>query len=213
MKYSTFALLSILGSQLVQAVPVPGVVVLTVYQTLYVDSKGNPLTTVGIEPTSTETSSYTSSVNVPISTVQAAVSVPTEPAAPTTSKTTSTVATSTAAATSAPTTGSGETFHGDGTYYDAGLGACGKVNTDSDFIVAISQQRYNKQTPNGNPNNNPLCGQKLNVSYEGKSVQVTIVDSCPGCSYDSLDLSPAAFSQIADKDLGRIQLEWEFASS
>lgn len=106
----------------------------------------------------------------------------------------------------------GATFSGEGTYYDPDMGACGKVNSADEMIVAISHELYDKYTPNGNPNKNSLCGKKIEASYEGKSVTVTIVDRCVGCAHDDLDLSPAAFEKIADKDLGRINLTWQWAN-
>ena len=37
------------------------------------------------------------------------------------------------------------------------------------------------------------------------------MDTCPGCQgeYD-LDLSPAAFNKLANPDVGRIKISWEF---
>lgn len=101
-------------------------------------------------------------------------------------------------------------FSGDGTYYAPGMGACGEVNTESDYIVAVSKDLFDQYTPNGNPNKNTLCGKKIQAYYEGKSVEVTVVDRCEGCAYGSLDFSPTAFSQIADQSLGRIPITWNW---
>ncbi|CAP62076.1 uncharacterized protein PODANS_5_460 [Podospora anserina S mat+] len=90
----------------------------------------------------------------------------------------------------------------------AGLGACGQLHQDSEFVVALSHADFDPQTPGGNPNNNPLCGRRLRASFEGKSVKVAVIDRCPACSAGSLDLSPAAFSQLADLGRGRIQGSW-----
>lgn len=105
---------------------------------------------------------------------------------------------------------SGSTFSGEGTYYDPEMGACGKVNSGTEMVVAVSHELYDKHTPNGNPNKNSLCGKKIRAFYEGSSVEVSIVDRCVGCAHDDLDLSPSAFEKIADKDLGRINLTWEW---
>ncbi len=59
--------------------------------------------------------------------------------------------------------------------------------------MALSYADFDPYTPNGNPNNNSLCGKKLRASYNGKSVDVTVVDRCTGCASGSLDLSPTAF--------------------
>ncbi|KAK3376889.1 RlpA-like double-psi beta-barrel-protein domain-containing protein-containing protein [Lasiosphaeria ovina] len=100
---------------------------------------------------------------------------------------------------------------GEFTFYSPGLGACGITSTDSDLVVALAKGMFDAQTPNGNPNNNPLCGKKINASFQGKSVTVTIVDSCPGCAGAGLDLSPTAFSQLADQTLGHVSGTWDFA--
>lgn len=120
------------------------------------------------------------------------------------------ISTSTTPATSSSATASGS-FSGEGTFYDTGLGSCGVTNTDTDYIVAISHELYDKYTPNGNPNDNSLCGKKIKASYEGKSVEVTVVDRCEGCAYYDLDFSPSAFSDLVSQNLGRIDITWEWA--
>ncbi|GJE91487.1 RlpA-like double-psi beta-barrel (DPBB) domain-containing protein [Phanerochaete sordida] len=105
------------------------------------------------------------------------------------------------------------TKSGDGTWFTPGLGACGKWNDDSDHIVAIGTALFD-QFPgyNGaNPNNNPACGRKIKANYKGKSVTVTVVDRCTGCSQWSLDFSPAAFTALAPQSVGRLHdVSWEF---
>lgn len=81
------------------------------------------------------------------------------------------------------------------TYYTPGLGACGQTHSESDLVVALNAADFDPSTPNGNPNNNPLCGRRIRASYNGKSVDVTLVDRCPGCNSGDLDLSPSAFSK------------------
>lgn len=105
---------------------------------------------------------------------------------------------------------SSETYSGDGTYYAPGMGACGETSSESDYIVAISKDLFDQYTPDGNPNHNTLCGKKIQAYYEGKSVDVTVVDRCEGCAYGSLDFSPTAFSQLADESLGRIKITWNW---
>jgi expansin (peptidoglycan-binding protein) len=62
----------------------------------------------------------------------------------------------------------------------------------------------------GNPNQNPLCGKNARVTYQGKTVTVTLTDRCQGCAYGDLDFSPHAFSQLADQSVGRISgISWE----
>ncbi|WFD19465.1 Lytic transglycosylase [Malassezia caprae] len=100
---------------------------------------------------------------------------------------------------------------GDGTYYEPGLGSCGKTNSGSDMIVAISHSMYDKKANSDNPNTSPYCGRRIKASYEGKSVVVTVVDRCTGCQFSDLDFSPAAFKKLASMDKGRLkQVKWSF---
>lgn len=110
--------------------------------------------------------------------------------------------------TSASSGGSGAEFSGDATYYAPGLGACGWTNTESDFIAALNVDQFNGF--GSMSNGNPVCGKKATIQYQGKTVTVTITDKCPGCSHGDLDLSPAAFQQLADESLGRIHIDWSF---
>lgn len=99
---------------------------------------------------------------------------------------------------------------GDGTYYDPGLGSCGKTNSASDMIVAISHSLYDSKATS-DPNSNPFCGKKIKASYNGKSVVVTVVDRCTGCQHEDLDFSPAAFKEFAPTSEGRLKdVQWSF---
>ncbi|VDB86517.1 unnamed protein product [Peniophora sp. CBMAI 1063] len=102
---------------------------------------------------------------------------------------------------------------GDGTFYATGLGACGITNTDTDYIVAVSQELFDSYPGAGaNPNNNPVCNKKIKATYGGKSVTVTVTDRCTGCSLTSLDFSPSAFDKLADESVGRIHnVKWAWA--
>lgn len=90
-----------------------------------------------------------------------------------------------------------------------GLGACGWTNTDTDLIVAISEQLFYQM--GSQSNGNPACGKYINVKNGDKSVKVKVTDCCPGCSERSLDLSPAAFDKLADPSEGRINIKWSWA--
>ncbi|KAG2200001.1 hypothetical protein INT47_000351 [Mucor saturninus] len=98
-------------------------------------------------------------------------------------------------------------YSGDATYYGTGMGSCGHDSSDSDYIVALN---YGQMNNGANPNNNPLCGKKITAKGPNGSVIVTIVDTCPGCAYGDLDLSPAAFAKIADMARGRVPITWSF---
>ncbi|KII84077.1 hypothetical protein PLICRDRAFT_179759 [Plicaturopsis crispa FD-325 SS-3] len=104
-------------------------------------------------------------------------------------------------------------YSGDGTWYETGLGACGIYNTDSDKIVAASARLFDTYPgATANPNNNPICKRRVNIHYQGKTVQAAITDRCAGCAgeYD-LDMSPGAFDVLAPPSAGRIPITWEYA--
>lgn len=169
------------------------------------------VTTVGLETTAatnpaTQAAEATTTAT-PATTTAPQATQTTQATQATTTQATATPATS-ASATSAPSSG---THSGEGTYYSTGLGACGITNVDTDYIIAISHQLYDENVKDANPNNNPLCGKKITAYYEGKSVEVTVVDRCEGCQYNDLDFSPSAFSQLADQDLGRIDITWNWS--
>lgn len=221
MKYTPLTLLTLFVSS-VAASPVPAIewVTVTHFTTVFgVQAAATQASTEAQSASSAASSSASSPETLAIAqqeTVETSVAtstpsstaIATTEAATTSSSTTSAAATSAAATSSGP---SGSDFSGEGTYYDTGLGACGITNSDTDYIVAISHELFDQYTPNGNPNKNSLCGKKIKASYEGKSVEVTVVDRCEGCAYNDLDFSPSAFTLIADKGLGRIDITWEWA--
>ncbi|KAI0665505.1 RlpA-like double-psi beta-barrel-protein domain-containing protein-containing protein [Trametes maxima] len=103
---------------------------------------------------------------------------------------------------------------GDATLYSTGLGACGIVNTDADFVVAVDHQTFDT-FPGAGPNHNadPICNKQLTAkTADGKSVTVTVVDRCAGCALGSIDLSPSAFLQLAPIEVGRLHgVTWTIA--
>jgi hypothetical protein len=99
---------------------------------------------------------------------------------------------------------------GDATFFHTGLGACGKVSNDSQLVCALPGAVFDKKTPNGNPNKNPLCGRKVKVTRGGKSVTVRVVDRCGPCKSNDIDLSPTAFGKLASLGVGRTQVTWKF---
>ncbi|MFE9406471.1 RlpA-like double-psi beta-barrel domain-containing protein [Streptomyces sp. NPDC006530] len=94
--------------------------------------------------------------------------------------------------------------HARATFYSTGLGACGKVSNDADFIVALNSAQFGGGYPG------PQCGKKIKITYKGKSATATIVDECPGCSYPGLDLSPGLFRYFASQDESAIYVDWKF---
>ncbi|KAG7093151.1 hypothetical protein E1B28_009434 [Marasmius oreades] len=97
------------------------------------------------------------------------------------------------------------THTGDVTFYTPGLGACGHTNNANEFVAAAAAPVFDTfPGATANPNNNPICGKQTTVTYQGKSVTVTLVDRCPGCGNGGIDLSPAAFQRLASLDKGRL---------
>lgn len=181
-------------------------------------------TTVTTTSIPAQTASPSQSTAAPVSSttagpVLADVSKPTTTAAPAPASTTSTrePLTTTTTAVVAPVDrssgpGSGS-YTGDMTFYNGNgaYGACGTPVDDSKITVALNVAQFNPYTPNGNPNKNPLCGQQIQVTGpRGNSIVATIVDSCPGCGPNGIDLTPAAFNQLADPAAGKVSIKWTY---
>ncbi|KIW72516.1 hypothetical protein PV04_00701 [Phialophora macrospora] len=106
--------------------------------------------------------------------------------------------------------GNGGPYTGDLTYYEPGLGACGVTSQNSDKIVAISHLVFDAVSVGSNPNANPLCGKKIRARRDNKSVDLTVVDRCTGCQPKDLDVTIDTFAGLADVDLGRVLVEWNW---
>jgi len=106
------------------------------------------------------------------------------------------------------------TCSGPGTFYDIGLNACGDTNIEPAMIAAVSWKLFDgfEGFTGGNPNENPICNRKIRATYQGKSVDVAIVDRCAGCEDEcALDFSMAAFEKLAAFAAGRIfDVQWSF---
>ncbi|PPJ54636.1 hypothetical protein CBER1_07656 [Cercospora berteroae] len=101
---------------------------------------------------------------------------------------------------SAITLGAAMAITGDLTYYETGLGACGKTSYEGDYVCAIGHGMYEAATIGGNPNNNPYCGKQIRATLPatGKTVTVTVVDSCGGCADNALDFAGGAWNDITN---------------
>ncbi|KAJ1970138.1 hypothetical protein IWQ62_000178 [Dispira parvispora] len=105
-------------------------------------------------------------------------------------------------------------FTGESTYYDAtvGTGSCGEESGKDDAVVALSEEFME----NGdNSNENPLCGKKIKISVEGydKVGTATVVDTCPGCPKNNVDINEEwARSMWGEKFMtdGVNKITWEF---
>ncbi|MEV6428055.1 expansin EXLX1 family cellulose-binding protein [Nocardia sp. NPDC051463] len=88
---------------------------------------------------------------------------------------------------------------GEARYYAFGQGvACSFPRLPVDgFYAGMSTQEYG---------NADLCGAYLDVHGPRGDVRVLIADRCPGCAPGQLDLSAAAFEQIAERSDGVAQV-------
>lgn len=111
-------------------------------------------------------------------------------------------------------TPSSDVYSGDATFYQPDLGACGMTNQSSEMVVAVSHLLYDsfRQDP-GNPNTNDVCKKKIRATYQGRSVDVMVVDRCVGCDRYSLDFTLAAFQKLGRQEEGRLHgMTWTFLS-
>ncbi|KAF8468078.1 expansin family protein [Russula ochroleuca] len=100
-----------------------------------------------------------------------------------------------------------EEFHGlekrtagTGTEYHPGHGSCGGTNGDNDVVVAISAQIFD---------GGAHCNKQVHISYNGQSVDATIVDEFSGGPND-LELSPAVFGRLSPNSDNPIDVNWNF---
>ncbi|KAK5168684.1 uncharacterized protein LTR77_005993 [Saxophila tyrrhenica] len=69
---------------------------------------------------------------------------------------------------------------------------------------------YGTALSDSNWNNGANCGGCVKVSHGGKSITAMIVDQCPGCGPNHLDLFPDAFSKLAPPSQGIIGTNWHY---
>ncbi|KAF9305056.1 hypothetical protein BGZ74_011552 [Mortierella antarctica] len=88
------------------------------------------------------------------------------------------------------------------------MGACEfpYINSVHDMIAALNKPDFGSFP---RAMNSPACGQCIRVMGPNGTVDVQIVDMCPGCKSGDVDLSPGAFSKIAHLDTGRIPISWQ----
>ncbi|KAG9104275.1 hypothetical protein FRC06_004025 [Ceratobasidium sp. 370] len=98
------------------------------------------------------------------------------------------------------------THRGWATYYNpsAGVGACGWSNKDKERVAAIGTHLYQTMMIDKNPNHCKACGKTASVTWKGKTIKVKIVDRCPVCGDNDLDLSPTAFKDLAALSVGKL---------
>jgi expansin (peptidoglycan-binding protein) len=101
---------------------------------------------------------------------------------------------------------SSEQTKGIATFYDysgAGEVACSfDIGSNTD-VAAINTTGYAESAS---------CGSCLDVSGPKGKITLRIVDQCPGCAENHLDLSAQAFAKIADPKAGRVPITYQLVS-
>ena len=200
MKY--FSLLPLLG--LAAAMPVEekrDVVIQDVVVTMFVT------TTIWIDPADPTPAAFfeqaSSSASASSPAAPSTTTTP-PPAAPTT--TTPAAAAAPSPPPAAPASGGIMSGTGDLTFYDVGMGigCCGMPKASpGDHVVAVAAPNM-QAGYSGNPNNNPLCGKSITITYNGVSATGMIYDCCPTCNYGDVDLSTGFFDHFGTQAQGRL---------
>ncbi|KAI9272497.1 RlpA-like double-psi beta-barrel-protein domain-containing protein-containing protein [Sporodiniella umbellata] len=114
---------------------------------------------------------------------------------------------------SAPVIKRGGVYRGTATWYKPATeggsqGACGGVHIDSNsYIVALNRAQY------GNMNaNSKWCGKSIKITGAKGTATAKIMDACPGCSTNDLDLTPVLFKKVVgDMMKGVGPITWQLA--
>jgi hypothetical protein len=197
-----FSLLPLLG--LAAAMPVNekrDVVIQDVVVTEYVT------TTIWIDPADPTPAAFfeqaSSSASASSSSAAPSTTTTPPPAAPTTTPPAAAPTAPPAAPASSGTIMSGT---GDLTFYDVGMGigSCGMPQASpSDMVVALNTANMDSGY-SGNPNDNPLCGKSITITYNGVSATGILYDSCPTCNEGDVDLSTGFFDHFGTQAQGRL---------
>jgi expansin len=102
--------------------------------------------------------------------------------------------------------GGGALHTGEATYYNEadGGGNCSFDPTPQDLMVgAMNQTDYA---------NSAICGAYVELTGPNGTITIRIVDRCPECPAGNIDLSPLAFSKIAELVKGRVPITWRIVS-
>jgi len=88
------------------------------------------------------------------------------------------------------------------TFFAVGMGACGKQNSDDDFIVALN-------TPSWAGGSH--CFDTITITVNGKTTQAQIVDRCVSCGSEDLDFSPGLFHYFGGTEAqGVLHGSWHY---
>ncbi|KLO11473.1 hypothetical protein SCHPADRAFT_905974 [Schizopora paradoxa] len=85
--------------------------------------------------------------------------------------------------------------------FNPGLGACGQASGENDFVIALSTSLFD---------NGAHCLQWVNIEARGKTAFAQVVDVCPTCSSDNIEMSPPLFDVFNFPSVGQQQVQWFF---
>ncbi|KAH7103657.1 Non-catalytic module family EXPN protein [Auriculariales sp. MPI-PUGE-AT-0066] len=95
-----------------------------------------------------------------------------------------------------------DSYKGRATWFNVGLGSCGKTDNDNDFIVALNPGKTRGH-----------CDRWIHVKKGNKEVYAKVRDTCPSCAPAAIDLSPAAFKKLGTLDAGVLNITWTFTAT
>ncbi|OAL02519.1 barwin-like endoglucanase [Phaeosphaeriaceae sp. SRC1lsM3a] len=104
-------------------------------------------------------------------------------------------------------TSSANSKRGDATFYGGNTsgGMCSFTG------YTIPSGIYGTALSDSNWANAQACGQCVSVTGpSGNKITAMVVDQCPGCGTNHLDLYPDAFAKLADPSKGIIKVDWDF---
>ncbi|KAH7881632.1 uncharacterized protein C8R40DRAFT_1165047 [Lentinula edodes] len=81
-------------------------------------------------------------------------------------------------------------------------GACGIEYGPDDLVAGVPTSVFNS---------GEVCSKTVAVTYQGKSGQFQVVDSCSSCNVSDISLAPAAFAKFLPEEDGiMMQVDWVF---
>ncbi|CAG8971270.1 hypothetical protein HYALB_00001436 [Hymenoscyphus albidus] len=96
---------------------------------------------------------------------------------------------------------------GEATFYGGNV----QGGTCSFSTYTIPSSLYGAALSDSNWDNSANCGACISVTGpSGNAVTAMIVDQCPGCGTNHLDLFPTGFSALADPSKGIIPVSWSY---
>lgn len=105
---------------------------------------------------------------------------------------------------------SSKNFSGKATWFipsteGGSMGACGKYEADDEYIVAMNAEQYGSMSKVSD-----VCGKRVKIYHNGKSVEAVINDACPECKYGDLDLTKPVFGTLGEFKTGILDITWEY---